>query len=100
MNVCMSDRPSRPLHRDLVVYVLPLFLWFPQQPSAPDEAQDPGHRDVKVVTWFNKALTQVTQSGTSQSLALTQDTCGCFLVVLPPICLGQVLNHWFIPVFG
>jgi 5,10-methenyltetrahydromethanopterin hydrogenase len=40
--------------------VLPLFLLFPQQPSASDEAQGFGHRDVKVVTWFNKVLTQVT----------------------------------------
>jgi hypothetical protein len=40
--------------------VLPPFLLFPQQPSASDEAQGFGHRDVKVVTWFNKVLTQVT----------------------------------------
>jgi hypothetical protein len=55
----MRGRPSRPLHRNLVVYCASHFLWFPQQLSTSDEAQDFGHRDVKVVTWFHKVLTQV-----------------------------------------
>jgi hypothetical protein len=60
MNECKRGRPSRPPPATQWSIVLTLFLLFPQQPSTSDEAQGFGQRHVKVVTSFNKVLTQVT----------------------------------------
>jgi hypothetical protein len=59
MNECMRGRPSRPLHRDLVVYCASPFS------IVPSATQRFGHRDVKVVTTTRQGLDLV--EGTTPS---------------------------------